>query len=205
MSVPSLAGRRSVRRWSPPAGRPNRPRHLIFWTNWWDAHLATTLASDPTSKVSNTRCSLWGGVGNSPPPLISTGVRQSCAVSEQEPLACAQRAACDPVTPTLSFPFSFFCVMCCYAPLLTHSPGLWYLHTDFSFRLQFSSSEMSSYHHMSPPRARYSWVRPEDSLWHFPFSLRGHVSYIFQTYSTSLSNACWVNPSWLSIYTHTLM
>lgn len=69
MLVLSLAGLCSVRRWSSPAGRPNRPLHLIFWTNWWDAHLATMLASDPTSKVANTWwrwCSLWGGT---PPSL----------------------------------------------------------------------------------------------------------------------------------------
>lgn len=39
------------------------------------------------------------------------------------------------------------------------------------------------------------------SLTHFPLSLRGHISSIFHTCSTSSTSACWVNPSWLSIYT----
>lgn len=77
MLVLSLAGLGSVKRWSSPAGRPNRPLHLIFWTNWWDAHLATMLASDPTSKVANTRwwrCSLWGGT----PPSSLAQVWDNC-------------------------------------------------------------------------------------------------------------------------------
>lgn len=37
-------------------------------------------------------------------------------------------------------------------------------------------------------------------LTYFPLSLRGHISSIFHTCSTSSTSACWVNPSWLSIY-----
>lgn len=48
-----LAGLCFVRRWSSPAGQPSPPLHLTFWTNWWDAHLAMTLASDQTSKVTH--------------------------------------------------------------------------------------------------------------------------------------------------------
>lgn len=129
--VLSLAGLCSARRWSSPAGRPNRPRHLIFWTNWWDAHLATTLASDPTSKVANAWwrwCSLWGGTLPLPTRTHTLAHYHRC-----ETIVCGKltgstyvcrRAACDTFTPSLSFVSSSFRVMCCYSPMLTHSPGV---------------------------------------------------------------------------------
>lgn len=78
-------------------------------------------------------------------------------------------------------------------------------HAAFSFRW-LSLSDTSSSPHRVPhrPVSSRSPAPCEGgrfSLTHFPSSLRGHVSSIFHTCSTSSTSACWVNPSWLSIYT----
>lgn len=208
-----LAGLRSVRRWSSPAGRPSPPLHLTFWTNWWDAHLATMPASDRTSKVTNMQ---WRAVGG---PPLSGQVWESALLILHNNLCSelaqiihrwvrSERCCRLWYFHTGSLFFFFVFVMCCYRFLLTHSLRLWYFYTGFSFRLLFSSSEMSSYPRMSPHRPissqSQSLVVSEASrfpLTYFPLSLWGRISYIFHTCSASLSSACWVNPSWLSMYT----
>lgn len=74
-----LAGLCSVKRWSSPAGRPSLPLHLTFWTNWWDAHLATTLASDPTSKVTWCTAACGGKTSS-----VRTGVKRRAAQFAQQ-------------------------------------------------------------------------------------------------------------------------
>lgn len=207
-----LAGLCSVRRWSSPAGRPSPPLRLTFWTNWWDAHLATMPASDQTSKVTNMQ---WRAVGG---PPLSGQVWESALLILHNNL-CSELAQiihrwvrserCCRLwyfhTGSLFFSSSLSCVVTvlCWPTALGYD-----IFTQASLSDYFFLSEMSSYPRMSPHRPissqSQSLVVSEARrfpLTYFPLSLWGRISYIFHTCSTSLSSACWVNPSWLSIYT----
>lgn len=181
----------SVRRWSSPAGRSSLLLRRIFWTNWWDAHLATMLASGRISKVS----SMWRA--HVVPPLQGQVWQRALLILHKNESGEAaqiihrwswsvtsQRLQWLKLSPSWNYVLLRFL-------MLTHSLRLWF---SLLCLCDFPLTEMCSHPCMLPHRpisvqagSQLVSEASRFSLTCFALSLWSRISYLFHTCSTSLS------------------